>query len=281
MKQFNPDVAGSNNFISILKKAWPSSLLDFCYEDRLFLYNNLLDFCNSSQSFDFSIDEIDTICNFLYQSLNNYLNLCLFSNPYSVNIEKSISSYLSFMEYLSIYGKGEEVKNLFTNTLNLLLSIPKKIHPSKEQLTNLFSFYDNNSLFCKICLFTSRITDYIIDDEIINDFAISLRSMPQETRFCMSLYPFNNRFLRNNFRFYPDECSVSDLYWGIILGYFSITAKNNTYKTLVKMCESAPDSIINVASIENPIYVFWNISNKYSDISILNHRNFIDKLFCH
>lgn len=279
MQQINTTAAGCNTFIGLLKKAWPSSLLDFNPDDRITYYDNLIDFCNSSQDFDFSEEEISVICNFLYSSIKNYLEILVNPNSFFTDFDSAISHYLIFIEYISLYGRGIEVRNLFSNTLKLLLTFPVKYSDSYDCLVKLFSFYDNNSFFNKLCLHITHLMSLSINDKLMRDFTGILRHMPQETSLCLSLYPFNSRFIKTNFRFYPDECSNAELYWGIMLGYFPISFQNNTYRTLISRCEIASDSLIRTASIENPVYIFWNLSSKFSDISILNHRKFIDKLF--
>ena len=203
------------------------------------------------------------------------------NDKFSKELEININNLLIFIEYLSIYAYGPAVQRLFFDLVNGLLRYPCKEKYSDITLDKIFTFYNFNNLFCQICILAMRSTDLSVSKEIAQDFLLLLRHRVYETLYSLVLYPFCKNYIRTNFKYYPEECSSLELYFGISSGYFTIKYHNNTYNALIELCNNASDAIIHKASFDNPIYVFSQISSSFTGVSILNHKSFINRLFSH
>ena len=270
-----------NLFLQVLKNSWSTPEFQFSSDDELYYSNYLIEFCNSNASFDFSKEECSLICLFCQKSLFSLINNSLQEKILSPADSERFRNMLSFIEYLSIYGKGHTTNTFFSELLPDLLNFICNDKLALSDLDFLFFLLDKTSVFYNICSFTFRYMDLHIPDDVIASFMNLLKHRKQEVSFCFCLYPFNNSFIRANYRFYPEECSSKQLYLGILSGYFPINRRNNTYKALLSLCDKVSDELIHLASFDNPIYVLWNLSNSSNGISLFNHKHYVDRLFQH
>lgn len=269
----------SGYFLNLLKRAWPSYDLQFNEEDYYYYENFLIDFCNNNKPFDFSKSEVSSICSFIKSSIFSFVNLSIINGVIDEYTLKSINYLNVFIEFLAIYGHNSIVTSFFIETMNNLLLFPLDKNYEDKDIELLFDFYEKTNIFNNLCTFSVRYCQTRLSDELITKFLLLLRKRKQETIFCLCLYPLNSSYIRSNFKFYPEECSTRELFYGISSGYFPLTSKSHTLKVLLNMCDAAPDNIIHEASFDNPIYVLWNVSSSANGISLLNYRQYVERLF--
>jgi len=281
MKETNQLSFSTNQFISVLKNAWPEPNIQFLPEDDAYYNKYLIDFCNSSPTFDFSKQDCNLICSFISKSVFSFVDIIISEGSISPIISAKTKSLLLFVEYISLYGHGPIINSFFSDLIINLLLYPQSKALCSDSVQLILDYYCNQLFLYKICIFSYRQSFISIPVSIVKEFMCLLRHNDKEKYFCFSLYPLCPIYLHSNYRFYPEECSSEELYYGITSGFFHIAKGNDTYNALIRLCDQASDDIIHNASFENPIFTFWEIANYSSEVSVMKHKNYIDRLFCH
>lgn len=267
------------DFLLILKRSWPTTNHQFGESDELAYRENLILFCNISKSINISPADLQTINNFVYNSIVNLTDNVINTGVSSPYVKECVSYILTFLDYLVVnYNLKHITQELLRNSLKYMLTIAASVDDANINEV-LMEFYDSTDLLRHISHYMSSLNMSGIEEITISNFMKKARYTAQSRLFRFYLYCLNDQYFRTNYPAFADECSPRELYYGILYNYFKLTYNGEVYKVFLNMCNNVSDDIIYLKNHNNPVYNYFLLSQDNCHLSLKDIYPQIGRLF--